>query len=155
MAWDEKAWRREWARQYRLKYPEVCREYNRRSTNKRRTLQKEHMLDLKQKSYKKRTDLYEDLKNVPCQDCKRLYPTCVMEFDHVRGTKFKAVSQLRAAKLEVFLAEVEKCDMVCSNCHRISTHKKDMMEAHLKIINAGVDTSLDMTPEEMQIMFGD
>jgi hypothetical protein len=64
-------------------------------------------------------------KNVPCMDCGGVYPTCVMDFDHVRGVKLfniaKVASRAGAADL---LAEIAKCDVVCSNCHRIRTQKR-------------------------------
>lgn len=56
----------------------------------------------------------------PCVDCKQFWPAIVMEFDHRPGeTKHKAVSRLSTATS--VLAEMAKCDLVCSNCHRIRT----------------------------------
>lgn len=66
--------------------------------------------------------------NHPCSDCGNNYPSYVMDFDHIRhrGAKAKDVSALlrNNNKLEKVLAEVAKCDVVCSNCHRIRTHKR-------------------------------
>lgn len=62
-------------------------------------------------------------KSKPCQDCGQTFPTYVMDFDHVRGRKLFNVSQgyqLKRSLAEV-AAEIEKCDVVCSNCHRIRT----------------------------------
>ena len=59
----------------------------------------------------------------PCHDCGRLYPSCCMDFDHKHGTKQAEVGVLVActATWERIEAEIEKCDLVCANCHRIRT----------------------------------
>jgi hypothetical protein len=46
-----------------------------------------------------------------------------MDFDHVRGEKKLNLSQLRNTRLawSRLLEELEKCELVCSNCHRIRT----------------------------------
>lgn len=62
-------------------------------------------------------------KNIPCQDCGHRYPFFVMDFDHREdekkdGTIARMVAVWSWAKLK---AEIAKCDIVCSNCHRIRT----------------------------------
>jgi hypothetical protein len=63
-------------------------------------------------------------KEVPCADCGVQYPPYVMDFDHVRGEKFGSVNWLVAQRyrLEVIQEEIDKCEVVCSNCHRERTH---------------------------------
>jgi len=68
--------------------------------------------------------LIRDAKNKPCMDCGQSYPWFVMDLDHVRGTKRAAVSRLRHFNPKVILAEIAKCDVVCSNCHRLRTFKR-------------------------------
>jgi hypothetical protein len=58
----------------------------------------------------------------PCLDCGVSYPFYVMDFDHVRGTKRKEVSSL--STLKSIKAEIEKCDLVCANCHRHRTFSR-------------------------------
>jgi hypothetical protein len=53
-------------------------------------------------------------------------PRCaagVMDFDHVRGEKTHILARLRTGRLawSRLLDELEKCELVCSNCHRIRT----------------------------------
>ena len=64
------------------------------------------------------------LKAKPCLDCGVKYPSCVMEFDHVRGTKSATVGRMmsRDQGLKAIMAEIAKCDLVCANCHRIRTY---------------------------------
>lgn len=63
-----------------------------------------------------------------CLDCGlavTLHNASVFDYDHRDPTqKFKNVSRLRYAPLEVFLAELSKCDLVCANCHRLRTQAR-------------------------------
>lgn len=71
--------------------------------------------------------LIEEAKDRPCSDCGGRFPTCAMDFDHVRGRKeFKvseAVARAYGVAFEKVLAEISKCDVVCANCHRIRTER--------------------------------
>ena len=60
----------------------------------------------------------------PCSDCGQKFPACAMDFDHrERGDKIKEIATLISrGNLETLIKEIEKCDLVCSNCHRIRTH---------------------------------
>jgi hypothetical protein len=66
------------------------------------------------------------IKNQPCADCGQRFPPYVMDFDHPPGTKkIAAVSRLVwDGSTRVLLAEIAKCDLVCSNCHRIRTWER-------------------------------
>ena len=69
-----------------------------------------------------------DLKTkTPCIDCGINYPYYVMDFDHVRGVKqanvMELVSTLSKKRIDL---EIAKCEIVCSNCHRIRTHMRKM-----------------------------
>jgi hypothetical protein len=57
-------------------------------------------------------------------DCGQTFPPECMDFDHVRGKKCAAVGTLRGHKLSFLAAEIAKCDLVCSNCHRIRTRQR-------------------------------
>ena len=64
-------------------------------------------------------------KSQPCEDCGKTYPPYVMDFDHVRGIKRKAVgAMLNTVTPSVIIDEILKCDIICSNCHRERTHKR-------------------------------
>jgi protein-arginine kinase activator protein McsA len=57
-----------------------------------------------------------------CSDCgTKDYR--VFEFDHVSGDKVNNISQLIAEgySWKVVTSEIEKCEVVCANCHRIRT----------------------------------
>ena len=61
----------------------------------------------------------------PCMDCKKSYSYFVMDFDHVKGKKYDNISKLykrvTIKTLHLIDEEIEKCELVCSNCHRIRT----------------------------------
>ena len=66
-------------------------------------------------------------KNKPCADCGIKYPWYVMDFDHLDATtKISEVSIMvnQAASIEKIQQEIDKCDLVCANCHRIRTFKR-------------------------------
>lgn len=108
----------------------VCRE----CSNKR---SKKHYLDNKEehrKNVKKRKDsLLKDNKNKimnilinsSCTDCGNIDHR-TFEFDHVNGDKVSNVSTLLGCGFswDKIKAEIDKCEIVCANCHRIRSFKK-------------------------------
>jgi hypothetical protein len=55
-------------------------------------------------------------KNIPCMDCGVCYPPYVMQFDHRDpATKHRHVALIRG--IAALKREIEKCDVVCANCH--------------------------------------
>jgi hypothetical protein len=80
--------------------------------------------------YARRRRFLDALKARPCADCDGSYPPCVMDFDHRPGVeKVSNVSQLVWKDRALLLAEVAKCDLICSNCHRMRTHHRQHGEA--------------------------
>jgi hypothetical protein len=67
--------------------------------------------------------LVAERKQLPCADCEKTYPSEVMELDHVRGKKLLNVAMLVSKNMseQTILDEMDKCDVVCANCHRIRT----------------------------------
>ena len=59
-----------------------------------------------------------------CLDCGKFYPYFILEFDHIRGTKFKNVAELSTYSDKKLQEEIDKCDVVCSNCHRYRTNAR-------------------------------
>lgn len=70
-----------------------------------------------------RMQLIRDLKSKPCADCGIEYPFYVMDFDHVRGEKKYAIGE-HSIPWEAIAEEIEKCDVVCANCHRKRTWQR-------------------------------
>ncbi len=65
-----------------------------------------------------------DAKNIPCQDCGITYPYYVMQFDHIGDDKDFSVANAINLKISVkrLVMEIQKCDVVCANCHAVRTH---------------------------------
>lgn len=67
----------------------------------------------------------DDIKaSTPCSDCGNQYPAVCMDFDHVGDDKKKDVARMvgDGYSKSAILEEIEKCELVCANCHRIRTH---------------------------------
>ena len=68
-----------------------------------------------------RRRMVEYLLDHPCVDCGETDPV-VLEFDHLRDKSVNvSVLAHRAVAFERVLAEIEKCEVVCANCHRRRT----------------------------------
>ena len=58
----------------------------------------------------------------PCADCGRHFHFAAMDFDHVRGSKVERIAELaKNGSFRKMIAEIKKCEIVCSNCHRVRT----------------------------------
>lgn len=62
----------------------------------------------------------------PCTDCGNFYPYYVMDFDHVNGDKLYNIGDMLIGGIPLtkIKEEIVKCEIVCSNCHRIRTHMR-------------------------------
>jgi hypothetical protein len=59
-----------------------------------------------------------------CTDCKIYYPFYVMDFDHLQD-KLKDINELiKGNNLKAVKREIEKCEVVCANCHRLRTYTR-------------------------------
>mgnify|MGYP001569968962 FL=1 len=72
------------------------------------------------------TDMINELKSAPCTDCNQKFPPVCMDFDRRDPpTKISEISTLRrTASVKIITNEILKCDLVCSNCHRLRTQKR-------------------------------
>lgn len=57
----------------------------------------------------------------PCYDCGGAFPPESMDFDHVFGTKSFEISKGQIRSWDAIREEIDKCQVVCSNCHRVRT----------------------------------
>ncbi|SRR6266498_4310479 len=68
-----------------------------------------------------------EVKNVPCADCGVKYPWYCMDFDHVQGEKEFNVSMMIEKSRARIQKEIDKCEVVCSNCHRERTYQASLV----------------------------
>lgn len=95
------------------------------------------------RAYKEKREFLIKVKDVPCADCKVKYPFYVMDFDHQNvKDKVQEVSYMftRNWSLDKIRLEVEKCEVVCANCHRIRTYRKlnSKYAEVAKVVTAGL-----------------
>ena len=57
-----------------------------------------------------------------CIDCGYKKHHVALEFDHVKGKKY--INVCFAKSIEQAKKEIEKCEVVCANCHRIRTFNR-------------------------------
>lgn len=75
----------------------------------------------------------------PCADCGLNYNPWQMDFDHRPGTlKKERISRLVAdgCPFEKLRSEIEKCDVVCANCHRQRTHLRKLETKPSRVLEA-------------------
>jgi hypothetical protein len=61
-----------------------------------------------------------------CHDCEKSFHKCAYDFHHLNPLekKFEIAPSLDR-NWESILEEVEKCIMLCSNCHRVRHYNED------------------------------
>jgi hypothetical protein len=88
------------------------------------TMQRDAVRRAQAARYASRRVLIDQIKSVPCADCGGSFPPECMDFDHISDDKFRKVSWMMSSRIDKLMAEVDKCEIVCSNCHRIRTKKR-------------------------------
>jgi hypothetical protein len=85
------------------------KEKTRIRTNRNRTIKKREIWDMKEAS--------------GCVDCKEKYPHYMLEFDHLpEFEKIGSPTQLmQTYSWSKAMDEMDKCEIVCANCHKIRT----------------------------------
>lgn len=102
----------------------ICRssymkEYN--STDNAKKLKKENRDKFKNRN---RDYIKEILQKSGCTDCKETN-WIVLEFDHLDDKVLDISRLMNDNRLAFLVKEVAKCEVVCSNCHRLRTYKRN------------------------------
>lgn len=85
----------------------------------------------------RRRKLINELKNRPCLDCGGWFECYAMDFDHRPGEiKSFHISDNANHRMEILLDEIKKCDVVCANCHRIRTVRRNQHGAGIEVLAA-------------------
>ena len=72
--------------------------------------------------YEKRIKFLQEYKlQKGCTDCGYSENAVALQFDHVEGSKVGNISDLWGTDWNSLLEEVDKCEVVCANCHHIRT----------------------------------
>ncbi len=61
----------------------------------------------------------------PCADCKLIFPAYAMQWDHLPDkVKIDDISRMVGRSRAVVISEIQKCELVCANCHAIRTARR-------------------------------
>jgi hypothetical protein len=89
-----------------------------------REVYKKRAIAQRRRLLRERTEfLLEYFETNPCRDCGETDPV-VLEFDHLRDKRFTIGGQLAYYNWERVLEEIAKCEVVCANCHRRRTARR-------------------------------
>lgn len=120
MPYVDRRHRLEYLRRYRLTNPDL-RTYSDRAESQRKA------------QNRNREYLRRIKESKPCHDCGVSYPYFVMDFDHCSGVKDSDVSRMILGRFSLarIQKEIDKCELVCANCHRFRTHRRANGLPHL------------------------
>ncbi len=105
-----------WCKSCRRRYD---RAYHRRT--------RETRLTQKRVQHQRIVEWYRQLKSrTPCADCGRTFHHAAMSWDHLPGfEKLDDVSSLVSRHNKaLILSEIEKCELVCANCHAVRSFER-------------------------------
>ncbi len=107
----------------------LCRE----CSNKSRNLYKIHYQDgTYRETYKRKRHNFKkfafEYKGSKCAQCGvSNLPLCCYQFHHLKNKKEHIGALLRQTNKQILIDELDKCIMLCANCH-LATHWKDSYE---------------------------
>lgn len=111
-----------------LKLISYCTPCNREKGKENYRANKERYFKSAKKRDAQLDELINKYKSKPCADCKISYPPYIMDLDHLDPSikEFK-ISTMRRRRMafDKIIAEIEKCEVVCANCHRERTNKQN------------------------------
>jgi len=100
--------------------------------NKEKIIKKSKKRNIRQRDKNK---LYvENIKKQSgCVDCGESNHL-VLDFDHIEDNKYKCISNMvyESYSIKTIQKEIDKCEVRCSNCHRIITHNRRNNNSNLQ-----------------------
>jgi hypothetical protein len=100
-------------------------EYQRKWYQKNKEKHKANSIKNRHKTIVLAREFIKELKEkTPCVDCKGNFPSCAMDFDHLSDDKSYSIGWMvqQGYSIAAIQLEIDKCELVCANCHRIRTH---------------------------------
>lgn len=110
------------SRQRKGSYCRACRSAYQHEHYLRNRAERIRRSDLRKKAeYRRRVEhVLAYLRLHPCVDCGESDPI-VLEFDHLGAKSFTVSTGLTTRSWDEVVSEMEKCEVVCVNCHRRRT----------------------------------
>lgn len=84
-------------------------------------LYKQRASESRKRAIQRNRQYVNEIKSRPCADCFNCFAPCAMDFDHINGDKDNSIARLASSSISIkrIDKEIAKCELVCSNCHRI------------------------------------
>jgi hypothetical protein len=123
MPYKSKADRKAASRRWRKLNPEKDASSRQRATAKQTAKRQNALVNPTTQKAREHKAILVEYKGGHCVDCGGIFPACCYDFDHLRDKAFE-IGWSMGRRIEVLKAEADKCDLVCSNCHRIRTQKR-------------------------------
>ena len=125
---EKKIKRKEYNVRYEQKHPEKAKENRKRYEEK-------HIDQIRRRAstWQKIKGRRNKLKAIEylgghCIDCKNEFPPYVYDFHHLDSTiKDLGIARIICRKWENIVPELDKCVLLCANCHRIRENKEEFM----------------------------
>ncbi len=125
---EKKIKRKEYNDRYKSKHPERVIEQDKKYKEK-------HKIEIRQKASKwqKEKGRINKLKAIEylggqCTDCKNTFPPYVYDFHHLDPKiKDSGIARIMGRTWEKIVPELNKCVLLCANCHRIRENSKKEM----------------------------
>jgi len=117
---QKKAKRKEYNDRYKAKNPEKLKESIRLYKEKNKvSIRKKASKWQKEKGRLNKIKAIE-YKGGVCLDCNTVYPPCCYDFHHLDPLiKDSTIAQIMGRDFNNIIPELEKCVLLCANCHRI------------------------------------
>lgn len=101
-----------------------CRDCTKANTRKHYKENKSYYYDKNINKKQELRDLINKIKSVPCKDCNNIFHHSAMDFDHIDNKEYNVSHLVNRGSVNKILKEIKKCEIVCSNCHRIRTYNR-------------------------------
>ena len=123
------------AKQCKYGRTHCCKDCNRHWRSPQYKEQRRPRAEKENEKNRERKKVLVDMFDNKCHDCGNTYPACVYDFHHIDSfQKDIKISLLRRIN-DKLIAEINKCIMLCSNCHRIRHWFKPDMAGILEVKN--------------------
>lgn len=128
---SSREYQKRWKEANRERVREYSREYRKDPDNRRK-----HQEDHVKRKFERKQKAIEYLGG-KCADCAGVFPSAAYDFHHRdMAQKEFNLSTLLQYRWELVLPELNKCDLLCANCHRIRHYDPKLLQTEGEAIAA-------------------
>ncbi len=123
---EKKIKRKEYRKRYEEKHPERALENNRRYREKYKDRLRKQASDWQREKGRMNKLKAIEYLGGKCADCNNVFPPYIYDFHHLDSNeKENTIARIMGRKWENIVPELDKCVLLCSNCHRTRHHKDE------------------------------